>query len=135
MVVVPVIVAWWFYCGKQAQIAIGAWQALSSFISPFLPSSHFAASLPTLFISPPLLNGFIVPCHFQRKRIEIIWNRHGMVTYDALLSVNYLLIILFILAATTAPLSIERGQQNFILKIARQWPRQKMNMHRPAGCL
>lgn len=39
-----------------------------------------------------------------------------MVTYDALLSVNYLLIILFILAATT-PLSSTQHQRNFSLKI------------------
>jgi len=56
-----------------------------------------------LLLSPSLLpDGFIAPRHFQRKRIEIIWGPRGMVTYGALLSVNYLLIILFIFAATTA---------------------------------
>lgn len=96
--------------------------ASPSFVFPILSSSHFAASLPTLFISPLPLNGFIVSCHFQRKRIEIIWSRRGMVTYDALLSVNYLLIILFILAATTPLLSTKQSQQNFPLKIIRQYP-------------
>lgn len=68
--------------------------------------------------------GFIVPCHFQRKRIVIILGRCGMVTYDALLSVNYLLIILFILAATMPPsLSTkpsQAGQRDCLLKILDQ---------------
>jgi len=47
-----VIVAWWFYWGKQAQIAVGAWQALSSFLRlplPFLPFRYLVANPP-----PPL---------------------------------------------------------------------------------
>lgn len=40
-----------------------------------------------------------------------------MVTYDALLSVNYLLIILFILAPTTPLLSTDRVSEIFLLKL------------------
>lgn len=78
-----------------------AWQGFF-FPRVLLFSSSLPRCQPSLFLSPPP-GGFIIPCHFQRKRIEIIWSRRGMVTYDAPLSVNYLLIILFILAATTPP--------------------------------
>jgi len=68
VVVVLVIAAWWFYCGKQAQIAVGAWQAFSSFVFPFLSSSHFAASLPTLFIFSSLsLKWFYRPMPLPAK--------------------------------------------------------------------
>ena len=100
----------------------------SPFFLPSASSSFLTISLPRCQPPPSplsLLNGFIVPCHFQRKRIEIIWNRRSIVTYDALLSVNYLLIILFILAATTPLLSTEQGQRGFPLKITQQYPRQK----------
>lgn len=53
LVAALVIVAWWFYCGKQAQIAVGTWQG------PFFPrvplfSSSLPGCQPSLFLSLPL---------------------------------------------------------------------------------
>jgi hypothetical protein len=98
MVVALAIVAWRFYCG---QAGTNRRRGLGKLFLPVSPS--FLRPFRCLVANPLYaLDGFIVPRHFQRKRIEIIWGPRGMVTYGALLSVNYLLIILFIFATTTA---------------------------------
>lgn len=51
-----------------------------------------------------------------------------MVTYDAPLSVNYLLIILFILAATTPPSTPGSTRVSAPLKFSRMISVTKMNM-------
>lgn len=91
---------------------------------PFLRPISLPRCQPSLF---PLCPSTVLSSHAtSRKRgLRLSGTGTAWSTYNALLSVNYLLIILFILAATTPPLSAVRGQRNFTLRIIRQCPRQK----------